>query len=411
MSHHKSHHKAKRASDRNHHLQDRGGWWQFVMEWNGSIIRRACRTTDVNRARQLRDEWMEEIWREGMLRAQVRPAEVVSVGGLLGRFVEGPLESGIEHRKRVVGIVRRMIAPAADTANVEEVLTEATVGRWRAAQLGAIQLVEEKEGQAAAARMKASCNSLLNQAASLFSAEAVQCFKDNGLVVACAEGWRKACRARQFKVASARKRFQLPPAEVVRRIFLGLPDLLERGPVQVPAENSTPPEVQRRNMAAAVALMLGGGLRKGEVSQVRRSMVRRDGAEWRVEGALSVKDGGGEIRQRVMGWVVEKCGVRTVECGMGSGEFLMEGHETERAEAVFRRVSDWMRGLGWEAQKASHGLRDLAISCVIAESGSSYEGQGFARHSSVTVTEQHYGHFAREIWLRELLAEMKQPGA
>ena len=87
----------------------------------------------------------------------------------MGRFIEGPLESGIEHRKRVVGIVRRMIAPAADTANVEEVFTEATIGRWRAAQLGATQLVEEKEGQAAAARMKASCNSLLNQAASLFS--------------------------------------------------------------------------------------------------------------------------------------------------------------------------------------------------------------------------------------------------
>lgn len=53
---------------------------------------------------------------------------------------------------------------------------------------------------------------------------------------------------------------------------------------------------------------------------------------------------------------------------------------------------------------------DLAISCVIAETGSSYEGQGYARHASVTVTEQHYGHFAREEWLKRAIAEMKEPG-
>lgn len=351
---------------------------------------------------------MEEIWRNGMLRAQERPAEVVTVGALLDRFLAGPLESGVEHRRRVVWIVRRMLLqvgmPAPDALNVEEVFTEATIGRWRAVQLGAIQLVEEKEGQAAAARMKASCNSLLNQVASLFSAEAVQCFKDHGLSMTCAEPWRAAARSRAFKVASARKRFQLPPAEVVLRIFDALPGLMVSAPVQGAGVNATPPDIQRRNMVIAVALMLAGGLRKGEVAQVRREMVKQEAM---IEGELDVKDGGGWVRQKLLPWVWRRANIT----GAGEGsEFLIEGHETERREQVFRRVSDWMRGLGWKAQKASHGLRDLAISCVIAETGSSYEGQGYARHASVTVTEQHYGHFAREEWLKRAIAEMKEPG-
>jgi integrase len=125
-----------------------------------------------------------------------------------------------------------------------------------------------------------------------------------------------------------------------------------------------------------------------------------------VDGAAEVKDGGGHLRQSLLPWVWR----RVAHLVPAGGGHVIEGTETERREGVFRRVSAWMRGLGWEAHKTAHGLRDLAISAVIAESGSPYEGQKFARHASVAVTEAHYGHFAGERWMAELVAEMKRPG-
>lgn len=414
MSHPKSHPKvAAVKQDRNHHLQEREGWWYFVMEWQGRRIRRATKTMEVVKARILRDEWMDEIWRNGMLRAAERAPVVPTVAAVLERFEAGPLESGTEHRRRVANIVRSMLRRVKGDGvdlGVAPVtaLNDALIGAWRRSWLEAAQAVEAAEGQAAAARMKASGNSLLNQAAALFSPEAVQLFKDHGLEIAGAEEWRAACRARGFKVASARARFVLPSAEVVQRIFEGLPSLAVNGPVQPPSENGTAPEVQRRNMAIAVGLMLGGGLRKGEVSQVPAAAVTGGVEDWILDTKLSVKDGTGYLRQRVLGWVWRRIGVKGD--GQEAKGFALAGHETERNEAVFRRVAEWMRGLGWNAQKVNHGLRDLAISCVIAETSNPYEGQIFGRHASVTVTEKHYGHFAREVWLKELVAKMKAPG-
>lgn len=404
----KRHPRAKSESDRNHHLQNRAGWWYFVMEWRGKRIKKSCATTDVAMARVLRDQWMEEVWREGML-PDDGPVERPTVKRVFDVFEAGPLESSAEHRRRVVNIVRSMLKAGfpgrdVDTLEWDIAFCDATVGAWRRDWLVNVQAVEQSEGQAGGARRKATGNSMLNQAAALFSTQAEQLYTDHGLSIS-GEAWRASCRTRGFKVASARSRFVAPPAATVMKILQSIPTLLEKAPVQGPTDNTTPPDVQRRNMLLAVALMLGGGLRKGEVSQVQWSWIADHGQDWLIDGAADVKDGGGRLRQRVLAWVLELARVRGLR-GDKTGPVL-EGHETERNEMVFRRVSDWMRGLGWEARKTSHGLRDLAISCIIAETGSAWEGQGFARHSSVTVTEAHYGHFAREEWLRDMVAGVK----
>lgn len=401
------HPKARVLADRDHHLQLRGGWWHFVCEWRGRRIRRATRTTDAGLARKLRDTWMEEIWREGMLPEQPAVNAAVTVGEILDAFEAGPLDSSAAHRRRVCNIVRsivRTVHPDRDPNAMDQaVLSEATVAGWRRARLAAAQAVEATEGQAAGARLKASANSLLNQAAALFSSDAVALFRERGLAVTVADGWRAACRARSFKVASARARWEAPAPAVVRAVLVGAGELLAAGAVQRPEDNATPAEDQRRNLALAVALMLGGGLRKGEVHQLRWDWISDAGADWSIAAPIATKDGSGRLNQRVQGWALDLCGVRSLR--MESGPIL-GGHETERREMVFRRLSDWMRGLGWTAQKTAHGLRDLAISIVIAQTGSAWEGQGFARHSSVTVTESHYGHFARERWLMDVVKDV-----
>jgi integrase len=283
-------------------------------------------------------------------------------------------------------------------------LSEAAVASYRDAVL------RECEGlpQARATQIKASANSVLNQVGALCSADALDLFSRSGLLLAGVEAFRKACRLRAFSVPAARKRFAVPGESVVRALFEALPGLAVTAPVQPPEENSTAPEVQRRNFALALGLMLAGGLRKGEVWQARSSWLRGGHGAWRIEaGAAEVKDSLGSLRQRLLPYVWRA--VADLWPQVEGDGFALAGTVTERCDHVFRRVAGWMRGLGWTGEKTNHGLRDLAISCVIADSANPYEGQVFARHSSVQVTEAHYGHFAREDWLKRLLAEMKQP--
>lgn len=71
---------------------------------------------------------------------------------------------------------------------------------------------------------------------------------------------------------------------------------------------------------------------------------------------------------------------------------IITGTETYRTDDLFRAVSAWLRGLGWETMKTNHALRAYAGSQVAMKYGI-YEAQIFLRHSTVKVTEQNYSHF------------------
>jgi integrase len=77
----------------------------------------------------------------------------------------------------------------------------------------------------------------------------------------------------------------------------------------------------------------------------------------------------------------------------GNGdELVLVGHVTERTDETFRRISAWMRALGWKTQKTNHALRAYSGSLIAMKFGI-YRASAWLRHKSIKVTESAYSHF------------------
>jgi hypothetical protein len=76
-------------------------------------------------------------------------------------------------------------------------------------------------------------------------------------------------------------------------------------------------------------------------------------------------------------------------------DLIITGTVTYRTDDIFRAVSAWLRGLGWETMKTNHALRAYTGSQIAMKYGI-YEAQMWLRHSTVKVTEQHYSHFVNK---------------
>jgi integrase len=157
---------------------------------------------------------------------------------------------------------------------------------------------------------------------------------------------------------------------------------------------------------AAVWLALGFGLRKSEAAAVR--------AGWfvRLNGRLHL-----ELREVVQPGTPGQTNTATkngsisprIAVANGAWEHLAPivallppdrhvlapaGTDTYRADALFDEISTWLRGLGWETQKAYHEFRALA-GCWVAMRDGLLVARDWLRHSSVTTTERHYGRYVR----------------
>lgn len=67
---------------------------------------------------------------------------------------------------------------------------------------------------------------------------------------------------------------------------------------------------------------------------------------------------------------------------------------TGRCEEVFRRLSAWMADLGWATDKKLHELRAYA-GCQVARRDGIEAASRWLRHSSIVVTQRHYGRYLR----------------
>lgn len=74
--------------------------------------------------------------------------------------------------------------------------------------------------------------------------------------------------------------------------------------------------------------------------------------------------------------------------------YVLDGTLTERQDLTFRRISEWMRILGWETQHHIHEFRAWA-GCQIAMAPGGrglLDAMVFMRHASFQTTEKYYGH-------------------
>ena len=269
----------------------------------------------------------------------------------------------------LLNVLRR--AGVADPAAAgADVLTWRTVRRFFDAVNAACAGLDQLE----AARRRRSANSLFNQAKAVLQPAAVARYGDEehgALNVPDVAEFCEAGKAERFSKGIEEDR-EPPAPELVARVMEGWPALANA------------------NEFAAVGLGLAFGLRAGEVAQARWGWFRVENGLWHIRADASVKNGSGRLVVCALNPFWEVFWRRVTAAGARPAEgFVIEGRETERLDLVFRRVSGWLRGLGWPLQKTNHGLRSYAGGEVAVRYGLE-AAQAWLRHRSITTTQAHY---------------------
>ena len=140
----------------------------------------------------------------------------------------------------------------------------------------------------------------------------------------------------------------------------------------------------------AFLLLLGAGLRKGEVDLLTWSNVDTSRGVVRVTSGKTV-DSAAEVPI-----ANETAGELERARAAAAGLFVLEGHPVAegnlrvyRAEDTFERLATWLRSHGVTDRKPLHALRKEAGSLVNA-AGGIHAASRFLRHGDIGVTAQHY---------------------
>ena len=278
------------------------------------------------------------------------------------------LACGEQHRRAAANALFNLLRRAGHErpeAASAEILNGRTVRRFfDSVNAGCAELDQIEAG-----KRRRSANSIFNQAKAVVQPAAVARYRDAGLNVPDVREFIEAGRAERFDKCEASQ--EPPEPELVARVLAEWP-LLEDW-----------------NEFAAVGLELAFGLRAGEVAQARWDWFGvRDGYHY-LHAQAEVKNGSGRLSVCALNpfWetFVERAGERRLQVA----NTVLEGSETERGDLVFRRVSAWLRGLGWPLQKTNHGLRAYAGGEVAVRYGLEH-AQVWLRHRSITTTQGHY---------------------
>jgi integrase len=268
---------------------------------------------------------------------------------------------------RASDIVLEMDGQKITTPAGVEVLTATVIWKFK-------ETVEQKaaeESEERQAQLYRSANSLLRQARSPFSKDMLEHY--GRATPHRLPDLQKFLTTPGFKGVQ-KLEYHPPPDAIITKTFESLDGLAEADP----------------NVFKACWLALGFGLRAGEIAQARRNwLITLDGAHWCAGSELAKNKKFPRVRVQLGAW--QKL-APLIEALPGEA-FLLTGNDTERASDVFRRISAWMRSLGWRTQHHIHELRAYA-GCQIAERSPRQllDAQTFLRHAHFSTTEKFYGH-------------------
>lgn len=231
-------------------------------------------------------------------------------------------------------------------------------------------------------RLYRSATSLLRQARSLFTQEARSIYlRQHGLQLP--KGIGDFMTEHLFRDVG--KTDYWPPGDILLAATFAS---LER--INPACTDPEKIEVSDRNIYLAVWLALGFGLRKEEIANARHSwFLTRDGVIYLRGDVLAKNRMLPDIRVQLGAWSKLAPYVTAA-----STDYLLAGTDTERHELVFRRVSEWMRHLGWKTQKTIHEFRAYAGS-KIAQAHGLLAAQAFLRHQSYVTTERFYMRYLK----------------
>lgn len=285
--------------------------------------------------------------------------DVLAVKRSKKRF--GPRSGGAQKYREVV-----------DAAGLD-LLSPTALQSWRLAYVA-----KAKNPKAEASRMT-SCNSTIRMARSLFAPKVVKFITDlrlpEPLPFAGVEFYPRQ---------SAKYFSRIDPKELLQRAHEEL-------------AKSDPPAF------LAMLLALSAGLRRGEVDSLSWGQVDFDRRLIRVEatekGGLKTQDSRDEVpiddhvAAILRGFFAKLRSKDSRRSYVVPGTGGQGGHKKwgrhYRADAVFTRLTDWLRAQGVTARKPLHELRKELGALVTAEHGI-YAASRVLRHADVSTTARHY---------------------
>lgn len=268
--------------------------------------------------------------------------------------------------RRLHDLLRTAGCADPDAVSLGE-LTPGLIYRYR----NAVEIRAAGEDESRRLQIFRSANSTLRQARSVFSRDFLEYYREVArLSLTDISGFLKAPA---FK--GCRKDEYAPPNDVtVAKTFSALLDM----------------ECRDLNLFKACWLALGFGLRASEIAEARNGWFTVvEGSVYVAGDKLGKNKRFPRVRCQLEAWLQLFPYIE----GRPGADYVLHGTPTERHDDVFRRISCWMRGLGWQTQHHVHELRAFA-GCQVAmhsERGL-LDAQTFLRHASVTTTEAAYSH-------------------
>jgi integrase len=312
-------------------------------------------------------------------RTRLRAPASAKVADLIKAYRNAGVDASADTRAQNIHALRLVISRVYDT-DAPETLPVSDINALLARKWFTLagQAAAAADDQRAANSIKRSANSRFGHARSLFIPRALAAYKDAELVIpACVQDFAGAMKAHRFS-RLPRAEYNPPGDKVIQDTLTGWET------------------IEDRDLFLAIGHELAFGLRKGELAQAKWSWWTIRQGYPVLEGTASVKNGSGLVQVRALDpWFMLMKRKAEARGWVGKADdFIIGGNHSNREDSIFRAVSLWLRGLGWQTQKTNHALRAYAGSQIAMKYGI-YDAQTWLRHSTVKVTEQHYTAYVK----------------
>lgn len=329
-----------------------------------------------------------------LAKAMLRQPDNATLAQIWQAYPEIATQQGVQPAvaRQNLNSLALLIRRGSDLADGAEVghfgldaLTAEIVYRFKAASLA--RLAGKPEDEIASGRRTA--NSILRQAKSVFTPHAREFYT-------IAKGVKLPASILEFSKApgfadTIKRDYRIPSDKILKATFADLETRVRTEDVQV---------------YIAAWMALGFGLRRSEIAAARVGWFVESEGKVRLElRSTIVRNSTTEKTSTKNG---EQCPIVDPANGVmaklapllkdrSPEEYLIATDKVaERTVDVFERLTAWLRGHGWETEKATHELRAYG-GCQVAMRDGIEAASKWLRHSSILVTQRHYGRYLRPV--------------
>jgi integrase len=307
-------------------------------------------------------------------------SKCATIGDVIEVYERHPDERQPATMKGNVLAIRRVLRIALGREDVDGLKTTVLTGELVRKYKVAVETLHKAKTDALDEQQwKRSANSNLQQARSLFAKHVLVHYRDEKLKIPDVTEFMEEVRFRN----TGKVDYCPPSDDLIAETFKRLDALKETD----------------REAYVAICLACGTGMRKKAIGQARWSWFQQRNGQAYMRSDVLGKNKRVIDLPVIDEWWRRLQAVRAEQLGRSENSkeidpFVLSGHMSERTEEVFRRVSAWMRGLGWKTEKTIHEFRAYVGSKVAMEFGIEAASM-FLTHSDITTTLRFYGRYMK----------------